>query len=236
MRSETWRVLASVALAVSAGLAGACADDAPAKPFFQVDLSKFVTHTLYEPELKTPGSDLSNLALGASPNEPLKKKLKGVPFRVDGIILVGPGESSSGPTGEPAPVVKKVEGIPVGQKADQLYFLHATHWGAEKGAKIGAYVLHYADGAKEEIPVRYAMEVLDWWTIPERGADVSNAEIAWTGTCEAAEKDKYTIRLFMTKWKNPRPDVEIKSLDVVTGDQPSGQGAPCPFLVGLSGQ
>jgi hypothetical protein len=129
-----------------------------------------------------------------------------------------------------------VEGIPVGQKAEQLFFLHATHWGAEKGAKIAAYVVHYAGDIKEEIPVRYAMEVLDWWTIPDRGAEVSNAEVAWTGSCEAAEKYKYTIRLFMTKWKNPHPDLEIKSLDVVTGDQPAGRGAPAPFLVAVSGQ
>lgn len=236
MRNRTWPALASAALAVAAWTGPARAEDAPAKPFFQVDLSKFVTHTLFEPQMKIPGCDLSNLATGASPNEPVRKKLKGVPFRIDGIILVGPGETTSGITGEPVPVVKKVEGVPVGQKADQLFFLHATHWGAEKGAKIGAYVIHYADGTKEEIPVRYAMEVLDWWALKERGDEVSNAEVAWTGTCEAAEKNMTTIRLFVTRWKNPHPDQEIKSLDVVTGDQPSGQGAPAPFLVAVSGQ
>jgi hypothetical protein len=186
--------------------------------------------------LKTPGSDLSNLAAGTPANETPRKTLKGIPFRLDGVILVGPGESSSGPTGEPAPVVKKVEGIPVGHKAESLYFLHATHWGAMSGAKIGAYIIHYADGSQVEIPIRYGQEVLDWWTIPDRGSEASNGEIAWTGTCEAADRSGVTIRLFLTTWKNPHPEREIKTLDMVTGDQPSGPGAPTPFLVALSGQ
>ena len=38
------------------------------------------------------------------------------------------------------------------------------------------------------------------------------------------------------RFEATHPDVEIKSLDVVTGDQPSGQGAPAPFLVAVSGQ
>ena len=228
--------IAAAALALCTLTNAARAAGAPAGPYFQVDLSKYITHSLYEPMLKTPGADLSNLAAGSAANETPKKTLKGVPFRLDGVILVGPGESSSGPTGEPAPVVKKVEGIPIGQKAERLFFLHATHWGAEKGAKLGAYVVHYADGTKEEIPIRYGMEVLDWWTIPDRGSEVSNAVVAWTGTCDAAERSKVTIRLFLTTWKNPHPDLEIRSLDMVTGDQPSGPGAPTPFLAGLSGQ
>ncbi len=235
-------------LAVAAAALALCtlttvgrAADAPASPYFQVDLSKFITHTLYEPQMKTPGCDLSNLAGAAAANATPQKKLNGVLFRLDGIILVGPGETTSGSTGEPVTVVKKVENIPVGHKAERLYFLHATHWGADNGAKIGAYVIHYADGTKEEIPIRYGMEVLDWWAFKERGSEVTNAEVAWTGSCEAAERNMVSIRLFMTTWKNPHPGVEIKSCDMITGDQPShslpnGQGSPAPFLVALSGQ
>ena len=52
-------------MAVSAWVGSAGADEAPAKPFFQVDLSKFVTHTLYEPQMKTPGCDGHYIMSGA---------------------------------------------------------------------------------------------------------------------------------------------------------------------------
>src|SRR6476469_8379537 len=129
----------SLAVILAAGTLAAAgwAAESPAPAYFQVDLSKHVTHSLYEPMLKTAAADLSALATGTSPDQTPRKKLKGIPFRLDGVVLVGPGESSSGPTGEPAPVVKKVEGIPIGRKAEKLYFLQATHWHAMEGARLG---------------------------------------------------------------------------------------------------
>jgi hypothetical protein len=222
------------ALGISTAGQGA---DAPASPYFQVDLSKHVTHSLFEPMLKAQGSDLSNLAASVPPNETPRKTMKGVPFRLDGVVLVGPGESSNGLTGEPAPVVKKVEGIPVGRKAEKLYFLHATHWHGDEKTKIGAYLIHYADKSQEEIPIRYGIEVRDWWNFgPDKDQGVSNGVIAWTGTCEAATRNDVKLRLFMLTWQNPHPEREIESLDVVTGDQKGGPGACTPFLVALSGQ
>src|SRR5215212_9864377 len=129
----------SLAMIMAAGSLAAAgwAADSPTPTHFQVDLSKQVTHSLYEPMLKTPGSDLSALATGTAPDQTPRKTLKGIPFRLDGVVLVGPGESSSGITGEPAPVAKKVEGIPIGRKAEKLYFLQATHWDATEGARLG---------------------------------------------------------------------------------------------------
>jgi hypothetical protein len=229
--------IAAAALALSALPLTARAADAPASPYFQVDLSKHVTHSLYEPMLKTPGSDLSNLAAGTPANETPHKTFKEIPFRLDGVILIGPGESSSGITQEPAPVAKKVEGIPINHKAERLFFLQATHWHAMDGARLGTYVVHYADGSKEEIPIRYGQDVRDWWDFgDDKGKSISEGETVWTGTCEAADRNMVTLRLFLKTWKNPHPDKEIQTMDMVTGDQPSGQGAPTPFLVALSGQ
>ncbi len=211
--------------------------DTPAAPYFQVDLSKQITHSLYEGMLTVQGSDLSNLATGTSPNETAHKTLKGIPFRFDGVVLVGPGESSNGLTGEPAPVVKQVAGIPVGRKAERLYFLHATHFQGKDGDRIGAYVIHYADKSKVEIPIRYGEDVRDWWDGgADKGQGVAQGVVAWTGTCEAAERNGTKIRLFMKTWQNPHPELEIQGLDMVTGEQKAGPGACAPFLVALSGQ
>lgn len=204
--------------------------------FFQVDLSHHVTHSLYEGMLKGPGNNLANLAGGAPGDQAPRKTMLEIPFRLDGLILVGPGESSNGRTGEPVEVVKKVEAIPVGRKADRLYFLHATNFHATDGDKLAAYVVHYADGTKEEIPVRYGEDIRDWWNFgSDKDAGVSKGQIAWTGNCEASSRDGIDTRLFMKTWKNPHPEREIRTLDMVSGDQPSGQGAPAPFLVAVTG-
>jgi hypothetical protein len=38
----------------------------------------------------------------------------------------------------------------------------------------------------------------------------------------------------MRCWENPRPQVPIRSVDMVTGSQSPGREAPAPFLVGLT--
>jgi hypothetical protein len=89
---------------------------------------------------------------------------------------------------------------------------------------------------------RAGEDVADWWYVV--GAPVpapSKAEVAWTGKNEAASRfsmagTEWSVRLYLKTWKNPHPAKEIKSLDMVTGDQMPGQGAAAPFLVALTGQ
>jgi hypothetical protein len=242
MRTLTTFFAALAALAVAALPAAVRAEDAPTPAYFQVDLSKHVNHSLYESQLKAEGNDLASLAGPATTDTP-RKTLKGIPFRLDGVILVGPGSSINGLTGESVPVVKEVKGIPVGRKAEQLYFLHSTNWFAPKGTKIAAYIVNYADGTKEEIPVRYGVDVLDWWVIPmdaARGTEVTEGQVVWTGTNAATERGVagLKIQLFLKTWKNPHPEREIKTLDMVAGDYKgeTGNGAPAPFLVAVSGK
>ena len=71
--------------------------------------------------------------------------------------------------GKPSPYfpAQSIE-IPVGLRLDKLYFLHAV-----RGALCGrqaSYVVHYADGAYVEIPVRLGMEVRGWWAAAARSS------------------------------------------------------------------
>jgi hypothetical protein len=234
--------VAVAALALTAPAPALRAEDVPAASYFQVDLSKHVNQSFYEPMLKADGNDLASFA-GAATTETPRKTLKGIPFRLDGVVLVGPGASVNGFTGESIPVAKEVKGIPVGRKAQELHFLHSTNWFAPKDTKIAAYVVNYADGSKAEIPIRYGVDVLDWWAVPmdaDRGASVTEGLVAWTGTNAATVRSgpELQIRLFLKTWKNPHPDQEIKTLDVVAGEYKGGgmNGAPAPFLVAVSGK
>jgi hypothetical protein len=154
------------------GLSAAPLGAQASQAFFQVDLSRHVTKRLTDAMLNHTGNDLSDLDSGLT-KENRVKTLQDVPFRIDGAILVGPGETEGELTGGKVTVARSVTGIPVERKAERLYFLHGTHFGSRmERAKIGAYVVHYADGMKTEIPIRDGVDVADWWDV---GDTVSEA-------------------------------------------------------------
>jgi hypothetical protein len=192
-----------------------------------VDLSGQVTHSLDQPMLDTPGNDLSDLGPGF-------RTFAGVQFRPEGVVLVGPGQTGGQFTDGPVAVPREIDGIPIDRKARRLYFLQGTHFSADPGSRIGAYVVHYRDGTTAEIPIRYGDDVLDWWANPGAGSGPAQSQIVWTGHNEAASRSGVDIRLFMKTWINPHPERVIETLDMVTGDQPPGPNAPSPFLVGVT--
>ncbi|NLO06714.1 MAG: family 20 glycosylhydrolase [candidate division WS1 bacterium] len=135
-------------------------------------------------------------------------------FDVNGAISLAGGEEAT---------------LAVGEQAEALYFLHATrlldrealvealkvseHW---DGVPIGEYVVTYASGATETIPVRYSMELRD----PEDGW--CNAPIVYNSigvhpmTCEAEG-----LHLYAMQWRNPRPDDAIASVTLRGTDAPA---------------
>jgi hypothetical protein len=218
------------------------ASPATTGPYFQVDLTGHLTHRLFDPLLTHPGNNLADFDRGP----PALRVLRGIPFRIEGAVLVGPGETYGVATLGPVKTVRKVEGIPIGRKVQRLHFLHGTHFGVGNHAKIGAYLIHYLDGSMVEIPLRDGIEIAEWWT--PYGLKATNAPQAWTGQNGAVRRwGRSTgfegstgiaqgLQLVMLTWQNPHPDQEIQSFDMVTGDQASGGGARTPFLIGVTGE
>jgi WD40 repeat protein/tRNA A-37 threonylcarbamoyl transferase component Bud32 len=159
------------------------------------------------------------------------QKLAGVDFDVQGLIQVG-ADASNG-----VAYPKQVSGITIARRCEQLHFLHSALYAptATNGVRLGAYVVHYADGQQREIPIRGGIEVADWWTHSKE----TNTQftVAWMGTNEKSVKYQRFIRLFKTTWRNPRPDVEIASIDFLSARvAPPGRGVPAPFLVAITAE
>jgi len=117
----------------------------------------------------------------------------------------------------------------VGRRCARLYFLHGTGWLAEPTQQIGSYVVHYTDGQQEEIPIRYAEDVENWWwnlSLPP--PPHHQPPPAWLGTNHATG-ERNRIRLYVTSWSNPRPDVPIATLDFT-----SARSASYPFLIAVT--
>jgi WD40 domain-containing protein len=141
---------------------------------------------------------------------------RGLEFDLRGIVQLDNG----GFPGLP----RAVEGIAVRQKYRRLHFLHATYHSESEDKAIGAYVVHYADGTQEEIPIRYGKDTLDWYG---EGGDLPAAKVAWRGSHSRSA----AIRLFNRTWENPRSEMEIRTLDFI-----SKMTKCAPFLIAITAE
>ena len=124
--------------------------------------------------------------------------LAGVPFDIRGVI------------DHPA------AGIPVQRPALQLHFLQGATslWlGPTNEQMVGGFVVHYADGERNDIPVVGGRHVRDWFILPNEPVTAVEAEVAWVGTNARSRDQGMRLRLFKRTWENPRPDVSIVRID-----------------------
>ncbi len=128
--------------------------------------------------------------------------------------------------GKTAPDAKEIRGIPVNRKADALFFLHTMKLDQrlnnddrrrKKQYETLRYVVTYADGQTIDIPIYAEVDIHDFRQKSSQA--IPGAQIAWTKPYAGTE---WTAVAYAKQWNNPRPEVEIKSLDMVAGGQPRG--------------
>jgi hypothetical protein len=119
-----------------------------------------------------------------------------------------------------------VTGIDVNHKADMLYFLHTAHVGGPiterereqmtdrrrpfELPEVMKYVLHYADGQTREVPVILERHIDHW--VQDSPMPLEAARIGWRKPLEGL--DGMNAVLYSMQAANPRPDVEIRSIDI----------------------
>jgi beta-galactosidase len=196
-------------------IAGAALDGTP------IDLSKHATQ--YRDErgwFGDPKFTFKDLPVG-------EQRLAGVDYRIyefrtspvpTCLMLAGPDL--------PNPLPKEIRGIPVERKADALFFLHTARIAQRRNREelrdgrefeILRYVVHYADGKTETVPVRAEVDVED--AKVEEPQALPGAQLAWTRPYAGTE---YHAALYALQWTNPRPEAEIVSFDMLPGSSDRG--------------
>ncbi len=138
----------------------------------------------------------------------------GVPFTVIDRAIVLRGKERPGFPLTSGPIT-------VDRKLDRIYFLHTAAWQAKFRQPIAEVVVTYADGRTTTVPVRYGIEVNDWWGATEPLA----ARVAWRGNNAQTE-----VGLYLMRWKDPRPDTVIRSIEFRSTDSGS-----VPILLAATG-
>jgi beta-galactosidase len=135
-------------------------------------------------------------------------------------------------------LAQAVRGMEVGKKADALFMLHTLlpgeNWRPRrrKGAQreelppvVFRYVVKYADGKSQTVPVRLKHHVDAWLTrTPD---NLPDARLAWTGKAPRGRKSA----VWQMVWSNPRPDVAIESVDLEYGPDGAQWGSPVLFAI-----
>ena len=138
-----------------------------------------------------------------------------------------------GGNGIPGKLADKIVGIPVGQKADALFFLQAARIDArrtpdeitkKKKYEMADYIIHYADGKDEKVPIYSEISVENY--NQKTPTALPDAQIAWTSPYSIPGSNAVAYSM---QWNNPRPDVEIKSIDLVYG--PDRRGVPAVLAI-----
>ena len=153
-----------------------------------------------------------------------EQKLLKISFNIgEGVLQLGSTELKDKP--------EKITGIKVGKKLTNFHFLHATAYFLEEEVTIGNYKVHFADGTSETIPIVNGKDVTDWWKYPFSKAP-STGKVAWEGNNQAGKEFDAAQWLFLSSWKNPKPDVSVTSVDFV-----STMDTRCaPFCVAITAE
>ena len=116
----------------------------------------------------------------------------------------------------------EIKGIVVNHRADSLCFLHSSAWASPTGAEVAKIVVHYEDGQQQVIPIRYRVDVEDWWFTPASSVIPPHARVAWEGSNNRVEEQGISLKLYLYTWVNPLPDLEITSIDLISSMNDTG--------------
>jgi WD40 repeat protein/serine/threonine protein kinase/tetratricopeptide (TPR) repeat protein len=174
-----------------------------------IDLSAHYYRSLLDDQYLTAANSahaVENLASLAERTEPLA----GVRFDLRGSIRIWTPKFKD----EDKAVhidAPRAPGIPIHQKCRRLHFLHALLWGPSS-LPSARFVVHYADGAREEIPI-IAGQNVGWWQNQD-AARFQKAKLAWSEANARIDIMPEPSGLYLWSWDNPRPEAVITTIDL----------------------
>ena len=160
-----------------------------------------------------------------------ERTLQGLPFAIGGngataakcLIATGPGHATD------------TVSIPVGTQAHHLVFAHRLLEseildGGPVGDEVGAYVFHLEGGESHTVLLRERFEIS---TVPSSGGapfracpDHGDGVMArWEGRWDEAGRRQTEIErggakwFYLWSWKNPTPDKQVESIDLMPGSR-----------------
>ena len=164
-----------------------------------LDLGKTANHTVKD-ALPTKSRGLTTV--------PGAHEFSGLPFQLDAQHVI------SLSTLAPSSVV-----LPLGRKLSGLVFWD-TGYNAFPGKAIARLTANYGDNTTATFDFVGGENILDWTAFEREPAAKGTCVAAWRGRKDTSEQ----IVTWLSSWRNPKPDVELTSVELAA--LPSEKGQP----------
>ena len=90
--------------------------------------------------------------------------------------------------------------------------------------------MHYVDGTTAVLPVEFEWDVQSWWLRREDNqGDLKRAKRVGQGSNARLDSNRWTLSLYLQTWVNPKPDLEVRSIDLESAMLNSS-----PFVAGIT--
>ena len=186
-----------------------------------------------------PGNNLAELKTG-------EQTMAGVKFNI-GPKCMQLGSALLKESGRDFPAAAK--DIAVNARAGKFHLLHSLGYGTvyeqqpdllPKDKIVARLRVTFDDDSTEVFPIEYGEDLVDWWYIPgspNHAREAKRAKIGWEGSNAVTKAISEqagvhaVVRLYLSTWKNPKPEKVVKSLEyaVANSEQPSA-----PFCVAIT--
>lgn len=142
-----------------------------------------------------------------------KQTFLNVPLQIGGnLALWGQANTNNGQVFR-----EEVKGIPVKRTFESLYIYHAAFHQSPDGTRVYDVVFNFSDGSSENEPILYGDDVRDWYYFPRTEAVPLDprSKLAWHGYY-SDENVVQPLRFCLTAIENPKPNLEVVSIDLVS--------------------
>jgi hypothetical protein len=178
----------------------------------QLDLSDYYNASLSKPWVtREPTHHLARFPAGVHEFDGIRFDARGI-IQLSSRALVTQGERFP----------DRVE-IPVNSSCREMHFLLGSSLTAKDGTQAGRLAILFGDGQGAEVPLRVGTHLRATWQSSEKESGPTAASIGWRAPAPEA------AQLFHVTWPNPRPAVEIRSVNCI-----SAMSDPDFFVVAVS--
>jgi hypothetical protein len=135
----------------------------------------------------------------------------GVPFQIDGAVQfrcvnVQMAKFDAYPT--------RTGRIPIRRRVARFHLLHFSEFWGDQGEPVARFVMRYADGKEHQVLLRYGVHLQDWNQHVRNSATCSDRNTRTVWTAPAPTEGPWMTTLWKTEVVNPRPEIEIASIEV----------------------
>ena len=149
-------------------------------------------------------------------------QLGGIDFDARGLIQLNSRELSLRSNRR---FEKRVNGIEVGMPCRRVHFLHAVAYRSGRGDVVGRYVFSFANGETWNRPIRYGVDLADWWSVADQEKIEEGSQVVWS----KRTAPNRLVRLFLSSIDLPNSDSVLDRIDLVGGDFDSA-----PFVIAIT--